>query len=95
MIDLDWAAVASSDAADSESDAQGPPVAFLMRSGGGEYPLYAGDNFIGRGESRDVSLDDPTVSDSHAIITCENDEVTIKDLKSRFELTSATTHSSI
>ena len=80
IIDLDWAAPKSEDESD---DDQGPPVAFLVcRSD--EHPLYAGDNLVGRGPGQDVTFPEPTVSDTHALITCSNDEVTVKDLKSRY-----------
>jgi hypothetical protein len=93
-VDLAWAAPSGSEGEDSEED-PGPPVAFLVASsrgdggsgssggGGVEHPLYAGDNFVGRGGSRDVTLADGTVSDSHALLTVSGDEVLVKDLKSR------------
>lgn len=81
VIDVDWAAPKNED--ESEDD-QGPPVAFLI-CGSDEHPLYAGDNLVGRGAGQDVTLPEHTVSDTHALLICSNDEVTVKDLKSRYK----------
>lgn len=47
-----------------------------------DIPLKPGINFIGRGISNDVRLEDLSVSGSHCQITVENGTVTIKDMGS-------------
>lgn len=43
---------------------------------------------MGRGNSQDVIIADTTVSDTHALITVSDDEVIVKDLKSRLNYSS-------
>ncbi len=55
-----------------------------------EYPLYEGDNYLGRADDKavDIDLEDQEPSDrvwssrQHALITCENGLLTIEDLNS-------------
>jgi hypothetical protein len=47
-----------------------------------EIPLKPGINFLGRGVSNDVRLEDPSVSGSHCQITVDQGSVTIKDMGS-------------
>jgi hypothetical protein len=47
-----------------------------------EIPLKPGINFLGRGVSNDVRLEDPSVSGSHCQITVDGSSVTIKDMGS-------------
>lgn len=47
-----------------------------------EIPLKPGINFLGRGVSNDVRLEDPSVSGSHCQITVEQGSVTIRDVGS-------------
>ena len=86
VINIEWAVGALSDGSDPDG-CSAPPIAFLLVPGDGdikETPLFVGDNFVGRGSNADVILNDGTVSESHAIVTIVNDEVTVKDLKSRY-----------
>jgi pSer/pThr/pTyr-binding forkhead associated (FHA) protein len=55
-----------------------------------EYPVYEGQNFIGRSDENpvDIDLDDQEpqerswISRQHAVITFANDELTVEDLNS-------------
>jgi pSer/pThr/pTyr-binding forkhead associated (FHA) protein len=55
-----------------------------------EYPIYEGQNFIGRSDENpvDIDLDDQEpqerswISRQHAVVTFSNDEVIIEDLNS-------------
>src|SRR5215510_971070 len=55
-----------------------------------EYPVYEGQNFIGRSDENpvDIDLDDQEpqerswISRQHAVVTFSNDEVVIEDLNS-------------
>jgi len=46
------------------------------------FELKPGDNYLGRGESNEVSLDDSSVSDRHALITLDGDTAILTDLDS-------------
>ena len=66
---------------DEDIDDRGDPVAFLEWNNN-SYPLFHGDNIIGRCEKCDVSITDSTVSDRHAEISFENKLFRLKDLRS-------------
>ncbi len=80
----------SSDRPDLPAEAR--PCLVVMRGLklGVEYPLYEGNNFIGRTDERpvDIDLEDQEPPDriwssrQHAVITCENGKLFIEDLNS-------------
>jgi hypothetical protein len=47
-----------------------------------EFELKAGANYLGRGFANDITIEDPSVSSSHAQVTLANGTVTVKDLGS-------------
>lgn len=46
------------------------------------YPIYSGDNAIGRLETNDICVNHPTVSSKHLIISITNEQCWITDLGS-------------
>jgi DNA-binding winged helix-turn-helix (wHTH) protein len=50
---------------------------------GEELPLFDGDNVLGRDPAADVTIDDPTVSRRHAVITIAGDGAILQDLSSK------------
>ncbi len=50
---------------------------------GREFPLYGGDNVIGRDVSAGVFIDDPTVSRRHACIRIDNGVASVSDIGSK------------
>ena len=60
----------------------GLPAAQLAFDGR-NYPLYEGENVIGRAPDSDVFIPAPTISRRHAVITIVNGAIHIRDLYSR------------
>jgi DNA-binding winged helix-turn-helix (wHTH) protein len=71
------------DVIDTSTAARRPhtPAAWFIGAAG-EFPLYAGENVIGR-EGVDVVLDSPTVSRRHARVIIDTDRASIEDLGSK------------
>jgi len=65
----------------NENDDRGEPVAYLEFNST-IFPLFNGDNIIGRSERCDIAIEDASVSNRHAEICIENDTYRIKDLRS-------------
>lgn len=89
IMDLDWDPPSvpprgeGSPAEYSEEEDRAPVGSLAIRGKGTEHLLFRGDNMVGRGHRNDIIINDPTVSDTHAVITIANDEAVVKDLKSR------------
>ena len=60
-------ALGSSDE-DDEPEETREQLAYFETSGDVRYPLFDGDNDVGRGSHADVNIDDPTVSHQHAMV---------------------------
>ena len=60
-----------------------PFPAYSIRRGRREFPLYPGDNIVGREPDAQVHLDHPSVSRRHAMISIEANQMTLRDMKSR------------
>ena len=79
-------AISDSDSSEHEDALdRGEAIAFLNWKGV-NFKLFRGENLVGRADKCDVRLNDTTVSDLHAEINISNDEVEVKDLRSRFFL---------
>jgi len=59
-----------------------PPVATLECEGR-PFPLFPGENHIGRSRDCGIVLSDTTVSRRHAVITIDGDAIWIHDLDSK------------
>ena len=58
-------------------------AAATLRCEGRDFPLYDGENVVGRNSQCDIVLADKTVSRRHATITVDGDTIQVRDLESR------------
>lgn len=59
------------------------PSRFQIVESGRRYPLMEGDNVLGRASDCEVSLELASISRHHALITVEDDRITLRDLRSK------------
>jgi DNA-binding winged helix-turn-helix (wHTH) protein len=67
--------------AQSQSSAVPPRYALIV--GRDVFPLYDGENIVGRDPAAAIYIDSPDVSRRHARVTVHGDDVTIEDLGSK------------